>query len=96
MIILQGITAEEFFEKIEEIVERKINEKIKVDKKERFTYLTRNEVASLLKISLPTLHEWTKEGLIVSYRIGSRVYYKSNEVELSVVQRKFMRQQFYR
>jgi excisionase family DNA binding protein len=81
MIILQGISIEEFFQRIEKIIEEKIDEKIKVEKKETVRYLTRKEVAALLRITLPTLHEWTKFGWIPSYRIGTRVLYKEKEVE---------------
>lgn len=44
-------------------------------------YLTRLETADLLKITLPTLHTWTKKGYLRAYRIGERnVYYKLAEV----------------
>lgn len=42
--------------------------------------LTRNEAKDFLKISLPTLNNWTKKGMIKSYGIGGRVYYKKNEI----------------
>ena len=44
-------------------------------------YLSRKEVAKLLKITLPTLHDWTKVGILKSYKIGTRVLYKENEVK---------------
>ena len=42
--------------------------------------LTRKEVCELLHITLPTLHSWSKENLITSYRINTRVRYKKSEV----------------
>lgn len=42
--------------------------------------LTRAETIKILKISLPTLHQWTKDGLIKSYQSNSRIRYKKNEV----------------
>ena len=47
-------------------------------------FLTRGETAQRLKISLPTLHLWTKTGTLQGYRIQGRVLYKSNEVENSL------------
>lgn len=47
---------------------------------------TRKEVAKQLKISLPTLNDWSKRGLIKSYMIGGRVLYKANEIEQSLNQ----------
>jgi len=42
---------------------------------------TRKEVAEILGISLPTLHTWTKEGIIKAYRIGNSVRYKIEDIE---------------
>jgi len=47
-------------------------------------FITRNQAAAILGISLPTLNEWSKLGTIPSYRIQSRVRYKKAEVENSV------------
>jgi excisionase family DNA binding protein len=47
---------------------------------EQTELLTRNEVCSLLHITLPTLHQWTKEGLVTGYRIGTRIRYKRAEI----------------
>ena len=44
-------------------------------------YLTRTEVADMLKCDLSTIHNWTKKGKLKSYGIGNRVYYKRAEVE---------------
>ncbi|MCK5820485.1 MAG: helix-turn-helix domain-containing protein, partial [Bacteroidales bacterium] len=42
--------------------------------------ITRLEAAHILRITLPTLHSWTKKGYLKSYRIGIRtVYYKLDE-----------------
>lgn len=48
--------------------------------------LTRKETAEKLKISLPTLNDWSKRGLLKSYIIGGRVLYKANEIEQSLHQ----------
>lgn len=42
--------------------------------------LTRAEAAKLLGITLPTLREYTRRGLVEGYRIGIRVRYKRSEV----------------
>ena len=49
-------------------------------------YLTRKEAAELLSISLPTLNEWTKQGVIQGLRIASRVRYKKSDVEKALTQ----------
>lgn len=47
-------------------------------------YITRNEVAKMLKCDLSTLWNWTKKGKLIPYGIGNRVYYKRNEVEKAI------------
>lgn len=42
--------------------------------------LTREETAELLSITLPTLREYTRKGLVQGYRIGPFVRYKRSEV----------------
>ena len=54
-----------------------------------YKYLSRVEVAKMLKISLPTLNDWTKLGWLSSYKISNRVLYRSDEVEASLYKRKF-------
>ena len=49
-------------------------------------YLTRNEVAEMLKIDLSSVHNWTKKGKLISYGIGGRVYYKRHEIEQAIIQ----------
>lgn len=49
--------------------------------KEPTTYLTRNEVCKLLHIDLSTLHRWRKDGILIAYGLGNRIYFKRNEIE---------------
>lgn len=51
-------------------------------------YLTRNEVAEMLKVDLSTVHNWKKSGKLKAYSIGTRVYFKRIEVEQSLIELK--------
>lgn len=53
--------------------------------KEPIELLTREETAEHLRISLTTLWQWSKKGILPSYGIGNRVYYKRHEIENSAV-----------
>lgn len=53
--------------------------------KENVEFLTRKQTSTILGVSLVTLSEWTKEGKVKGYRIGSRVRYKRNEIEQSLL-----------
>lgn len=65
---------------------RKELEELKKDfqPKEPTAYLSRREVKQLLGITLNTLNNWTKKGILTAYGIGGRVYYKRHEVENAV------------
>jgi excisionase family DNA binding protein len=52
-------------------------------------YITRNETIQILGCSLVTLNVWTKEGKLSSYRIGTRIRYKKDEVLNSLKKRDF-------
>ena len=43
-------------------------------------FLTRQETANLLSISLVTLWDWTKKDIIPAYRIGYKIRYKKSDV----------------
>jgi hypothetical protein len=44
------------------------------------TLLDRKEAAKLLRISLPTLDQYSKEGIIIGRRIGKKIVYRKDEV----------------
>ena len=50
--------------------------------------LTRSETSKLLKINLTTLWKYTKQGKLISYGIGNRVYYKRSEVMDAIIKLK--------
>ncbi len=52
-------------------------------------YLSRKRNLQILGISLPTLNDYTKRGLVPSYRIGARIRYKKEEVLKSLSHRQF-------
>ena len=42
--------------------------------------LNSKEAASVLNISLPTLHKWKKEGSVPFHRKGGRIYFVESEL----------------
>lgn len=47
-------------------------------------YLTRFETAEMLSISLTTLNDWTRKGILHSYKLGNRTYYKLSLIEIKL------------
>ena len=64
---------------VEEVLENKLS-LLNPPQKEGLKLLSRKDTASLLCISLPTLHDWTKTGVVKAHRIGNRILYKLDEV----------------
>jgi predicted DNA-binding transcriptional regulator AlpA len=88
-ILIQGFTVEQF----NEIIQKQIQDGIKThfgnleDSQSSNTenkYLTRRDVIELLSISYVTLHDWCKKGILNSYRIGNRVYFRSEEISYAL------------
>jgi len=84
-VVFTTISLQEFEDKISQIIENKLKPLLpqsnEQDKNSNEIYLTRKELANLLRITLPTLNNYTKQNIIQGHRIGRRVLYKKNEVE---------------
>jgi excisionase family DNA binding protein len=86
-ILLQGLGLNDFKNLISEVLDEKLANTTNKDSYISDTnYLSRKEVSLLLKISFTTLHDWSKRGIIQSYRIGNRILYKKNEIEQAITQ----------
>jgi helix-turn-helix protein len=48
--------------------------------KEPDDFLTRKETSALLKISLVSLWDWSKKGILKPYKIANRTYYSRNQI----------------
>jgi len=83
---LHSLEPHQLIKPLEEIKIQIENLKKEFQPKEPTEYLTRQEVSELLKINLSTVHNWTKNGTLISYGIGgSRIYYKRTEVDQAII-----------
>lgn len=85
-ILLNGVKLSELLEKIGQLIDSKIGNIQPPVTQNQSKFISRLEVAKLLKISLPTLNEWTKLGKLLSYKMGNRVLYNAMEVENALCQ----------
>lgn len=66
-------------------------EKLLKEFSEQFTpkqpeiWMNKKEVGELLGISLVTIHNWSKEGILKGYKIGTRVRFKRSEIEQTLL-----------
>lgn len=87
--MLIHVTPEELQNAIIEGVKTQLQDlKSHFQPKEPNEYLTRSDVAQMLKIDLSSVHNWTKKGVLISYQIGGRVYYKRAEIENAIIKLK--------
>ena len=75
------MTLDELLKRIGEIVEQKLIPQQITPLVQPTGYISRKEVCTLLKISLPTLNEWSKLDWLKAYKLGNRVLYKEIEVK---------------
>ena len=69
---------------IDEIVDRVSERVLSTTAKKEPKFYTRKETADLLHVTLPTLARLTKDGLIVSKRVGSRILYEADAIDEAV------------
>lgn len=48
-------------------------------------YYTADQICERFSITKPTIHEYRKRKIIKSYRLGSRVYYRLDEIENAMI-----------
>jgi excisionase family DNA binding protein len=63
-------------------VEEKLNTfKEHFQSKEPTNWVTRKDVSEILSISIVTVDDWTRKGILTAYRIGNQKRFKRSEVE---------------
>lgn len=83
-IQLIQVTPEELVTMISDSVKTQIQE-IKFlfegnNKKQEKEFLTRSETAKLFNVSLVTIHDWQKNGILKVYKMGNRSFFKYSEL----------------
>lgn len=70
---------------LEAVIRRSIREELKsLPQHKNEDYLTREETAKLLSISLQSLTNYMNEGKVPYYKLGRRTLFKRNEIESSI------------
>ena len=90
VVQIESIEASYLFDRLDRI-EAAINalsvQPTKTETKPETVYITRRQVAEFFKITLVTVHDWTKKGILTAYKIANRVYYKRVEVERALMKK---------
>lgn len=82
--LIQGMTPSDIESMMSRLLDTKLADIIdstpKVEESPRDGLYKRKEAAEKLRISLVTLDNWTKLGIINARRIGTRVYYTEKDI----------------
>lgn len=83
-ILIQGVTPSDLESMLSRLLDKKLASIIdstpKVESTSSDRLYKRKEAAEKLRISLVTLDNWTKIGIINARRIGTRIYYTEKDI----------------
>jgi hypothetical protein len=79
-ITIDNISFDELKSKITEVINNRLRLINYGQIKEVEELLTVEETLTILKCSKQALWNWRKNGILPSYRMGNRVYYKRSEI----------------
>lgn len=85
-IYLSGLTADQLSEMIRESLRDELQQFRPARPKSETKYLTRQETARRLRISLVTLTDWVNRGKICAHKIGGRVLFRDSDVDAALNQ----------
>lgn len=78
-IQIENATMQELLDSIQMIIKGTV---VNQESKENFNdeLLTRAETAKLLQVSLATLNNWAKSGVLIPSALGNRVFYRMSDI----------------
>ena len=86
--LVQNVSMSDIEATLSRLLDEKLSNLQPANNQEPAKYLTRKETAAKLRVSLPTLADWTRIGILKSKRIGSRILYLSTDVDAAIKDRR--------
>ena len=86
-LFLSGLTPQEFQEMLINSLEQVINLWYPLKRVGQRNYLHARRRQDFLRISLPTLADWTQQGIIHAIRMGRRVFYLVSDIQNALKKR---------
>lgn len=79
-IQINEISVDELANKVADKLLIKIKGYLLDESKKSDMLMRRKELAEYFKVSLVTISDWSKKGILHPYRVGNRVFYKKQEI----------------
>ena len=76
---LKGILRSEFRIEIKEVLEE-ISRSHGGNLKETDQLIRRSDIAEMFDVSMVTVHQWMRKGILAHYKMNGRTYFKKSEV----------------
>lgn len=82
-----GVEPKNHINEIAHEVERRLFDRLSkfLTDNEPKRYLSADEVCKRFGVTKPSIHEWRKRGILKSYKLGARVYYRLDEIENAMI-----------
>lgn len=77
---IEGIKSDVLLKAVSELLDNKLSELKLPGTHSEISFLTRQEVADLYKISLPTVHAWIHAGILKPYKLANKTRFIKSEV----------------
>ena len=79
------LTHKELAEIVSNVISERFNElksilSDNISKRDEEEYLTRKSASCFLNVSLTTINQWQKQGIITRYKLGNKNFYKKSEL----------------
>ena len=83
---VENINSQALLQAVSDLLDQKISAlKGSTVPKETDPFITRQDVADLFKISLPTVHAWMNAGILTPYKIGNKTRFRLSEVKAAAI-----------
>lgn len=83
-IMIENASLDELVSELKTIIKEVIESCDLSSPNESGRLLTRTEASELLNVSFVTLNKWNKQGVLPAFSVGTRVYYKWEDVQDSM------------
>lgn len=82
MLQVESITGNALLTAVSDLLDSKFQQlQNQTPEPESSTYITRQDVAAMFKITLPTVHAWINAGILKAYKIGNKTRFLLSEVK---------------
>lgn len=76
---IQGVSHQQLMMDFDALLQKRLSQ-FKPSAEADDKFLTRQDVADMFGVSLPTVHAWDNAGILNNYKIGTKTFYKKSEV----------------